>query len=73
MQADFFANSFLPHGISVAVPGSADQEYIHQKLVTEIELGIISEDTRQGLVDIVNRMIQRDGIETVILDVRNYR
>ena len=67
MQADFFANSFLPHGISVAVPGSADQEYIHQKLVTEIELGIISEDTRQGLVDIVNRMIQRDGIETVIL------
>ena len=67
MQADFFANSFLPHGISVAVPGSADQEYIHQKLVTEIELGFISEGTRQGLVDIVNRMIQRDGIETVIL------
>ncbi len=67
MQASFFSNSFVSHGISVAVPCSADQEYIHRKLETEIERGIVSGETRQGLVAIINRMIESDKIEAVIL------
>jgi len=67
MQANFFAPPFADEGVTVLVPAAEDQEYIHEKLMTEIELGIFTEETRQGLVAVVERMKRAEQIEGVIL------
>ena len=67
MQSNFFASPFTARGISVVVPQADDQEYIHEKLMSEIELGIFTDETRAGLLAVVERMIASDGIDGVIL------
>jgi len=67
MQSNFFSPQFAEQGISVAVPAVADQDYIHDKLMTEIELGIFTDKTRKGLLAIIERMIAVDKIDGVIL------
>lgn len=67
MQSNFFAESFSVRGISVAVPSAVDQEYIHEKLMSEIERGIFTDETRAGLLAVIERMIATDGIDGVIL------
>ena len=67
MQADFFQNPFLAKGMSVVVPEPDDQQLIHRRLFTEIELGIIRDSTRQELLAVARRMIDRHGIEAIIL------
>jgi aspartate racemase len=67
MQANFFAPPFAAAGITVLVPTEEDQEYIHEKLMTEIELGIFTEETRQGLVAVAERMKRAEQIEGIIL------
>jgi aspartate racemase len=67
MQADFYPKAFEKAGIPMVVPSEADQQLIHQRLFTEIELGIIKDSTRQELLDIIQRMIQQHHIDSVIL------
>ncbi len=67
MQSNFFAPQFSAREISVVVPSVADQDYIHYKLMTEIELGIITDETRKGLLAVIVRMIAADNIDGVIL------
>jgi len=67
MEENFFAPPFAAEGISVVVPTPADQAYIHQRLVDEIEIGIFKDDTRDGLLAIVKRMMESDAIDAVIL------
>jgi len=67
MQADFFKKPFLAKGMSVVVPEPDDQKLIHRRLFTEIELGIIKDSTRQELLAVAKRLIDRHGIEALIL------
>jgi aspartate racemase len=67
MQADFFQKTFNERGMVVVVPSEDEQQFIHEKLFSEIELGIIKEETREGLLSIVKRMIERDSIDSLIL------
>lgn len=67
MQSNFFASPFAAGGVSVVVPSAADQEYIHDKLMSEIERGIFTHETRNGLLAVIGRMIASDGIDGVIL------
>jgi len=67
MQADFFQRPFSKNGMSVSVPTPEEQQLIHEKLFSEIELGIIKDETREALLAIVKDMIERDGIDSIIL------
>lgn len=67
MQANFFAPPFAARDMAVVVPPPADQDYIHDRLVKEIELGIFTEETRNGLLAVIERMIDREKIDAVIL------
>lgn len=67
MQADFYQRAFATSGISVAVPSTESQQLIEQRLFAEIEIGIIKDSTREELLAIAKRMIDREGIEGVIL------
>jgi aspartate racemase len=67
MQHNFFAPPFAAQGITVVVPPEADQLYIHDRLVQEIELGIFTDETRRGLEAIIERMIASDNVDGIIL------
>ena len=67
MESDFFKKPFEYREMAVIVPDKEDQELIHQRLFSEIELGIIKDSTREELLSIVRKMIDRHSIDAVIL------
>jgi aspartate racemase len=67
MQSDFYQREFQKAAIEIAVPLPTEQQYIQQKLMTEIELGVFLESTRSGLLKIAQRMIAENSIQGLIL------
>jgi len=67
MQTDYYVKEFERNGISVLVPNQEEQEYIHTKIFTELQSLVIKDETRDGLLAIVKRMIDEEGIEGLIL------
>lgn len=67
MRHGFYQKVFNNFGIPVMVPDEAEQVIIHNRLFTEIELGIIKDSTRSELLAIVDRMIGRHSIDSLIL------
>jgi aspartate racemase len=67
MQSDFYARALAAGGMETVVPSPAEQERIHELLMTEIELGVLEDSTRQELLGIVKRMIDAHRIDAVVL------
>jgi len=67
MQGTFYQDVFTRSGIELFVPETAEQLYIHDKLLGEIGLGRIVEETRRELLAIIDRASGRYGIDGVIL------
>ena len=67
MESDFYIKPFEKNGMKVFVPEKKDQELIHQRLFSEIELGIIKDSTRNELLSIIKGLIDRHDIEALIL------
>jgi aspartate racemase len=67
MEAVFFKKPFENQGMTIVVPEKEDQERIHHRLFSEIELGIIKDSTREELLAIVKKMIDRHSIDALIL------
>lgn len=67
MQSEFYQRACNKNNIKIFVPNEKEQNYIHNKLMTEIELGNFFDETRKGLMDIIKRMIEEDSIEGAIL------
>jgi len=67
MQSNFYKKNCDKYKIALFVPNEKEQDYIHNKLMTEIEHGIFLDKTREGLLNIIKRMINEDFIEGIIL------
>ena len=67
MESDFYQKVFQRSGMVVVVPDENERQFIHHKLFSEIELGVIKESTRQELLAIVKKMKDRDSIDSLIL------
>ena len=67
MEAEFYKKPFISKGISVVVPSEEEQQLIHHKLFSEIELGIFKDSTRKELLSIAKRMVGEEGIDSLIL------
>jgi aspartate racemase len=67
MENDFFQKVFNDRQKEVVVPNPQEQEFIHQKIVDELEKGIVKEETKEAFQKIVSRMAEQDGIEGLIL------
>jgi len=67
MQARFYPDVFLKHGVEVIAPGNVDQVYIHEKYMGELVNGIVRPETREALVGIAERMREEQNIEGLIL------
>jgi aspartate racemase len=67
MQGRFYPEVFSQAGIALVAPNQHEQSYIHDKYLGELVHGIILPETREGLLAIVNRLKERDGIDGLIL------
>jgi aspartate racemase len=67
MGSDFYPKVFGQEGMSLVVPEEGDRKLIHDRLFSEIELGIIKDSTRRELLSIVERMIEKHSIDSVVL------
>ena len=67
MRASFYADAFAKSGIEIIVPSSDEIKIIDEKLFTEMELGIFKDETRKIILNIVQRMISDDKIDSLVL------
>lgn len=67
MTHTFFKIPFEQAGIEVVVPTVDQIQYIQDRIETELEHGIITDETRAGIVEIISAMKLQSGIEQVIL------
>lgn len=67
MQAAFFPKIFNSRQIVIVVPNEAEQAYIHEKYMSELFAGIILPETRERLLNIVQVMKEREGVDGLIL------
>lgn len=67
MQGRFYPQLFAERGVAVVAPGPDDQAYVHEKYVEALVRGHFQPDTRDGFVQIMDRMRERDGVDGIIL------
>lgn len=67
MGAQLFPEAFARRGLTIVVPNEREREFIHRKYMSELFIGVILEKTRTGLLEIVQQMKERDGVDGLIL------
>ena len=67
MENRFFKEPFTVNGKEIFVPNEQDQRFIHEKIVKELERGIVNEGTKKEFLAIAERMIEQHDIEGLIL------
>jgi aspartate racemase len=67
MESRFYPDKFAARGIDVVLPPPDERDYVHRRYVGELVNGVFRDDTRQGVLAILERMRQRDRVEAVIL------
>lgn len=67
MNNDFYQKIFQKEGLEIVVPDEKDRDIINEKLFSEIELGIFKEETKMLLINIVERMMDKHRIDSLIL------
>jgi aspartate racemase len=67
MQGGFYDREFEKRGMAIVLPADDDQEYIHEKYMTELVNGAILEETKARLLRIVNRLRMEQKIQGLVL------
>ena len=67
MQGRFYPDVFTRSGIELVVPAAAEQEYIHEKYMSELVLGVVLPETRARLLEVVDRLRRQENIDGLIL------
>ena len=67
MQGSFYPDVFSRRGLQLVTPEAADQDYIHDKYMRELVHGEYPVETRRRLLEIVDRLIDQQHIDGLIL------
>jgi len=67
MQGNFYPTVFAKAELALAIPTAADQDYIHDKYMSELVRGNFLPTTRAGLLAIAERLRETKKIEALIL------
>lgn len=67
MENDFFKEPFITNGKKLIVPNQKEQDYLHEKIVDELEKGIVKPETKDEFLKVISRMVEEEGIEGIIL------
>ena len=67
MQGGFYDREFEKRGMAIVLPADDDQEYIHEKYMTELVNGVVMKETKAGLLRIVDRLKREQEIQGLVL------
>lgn len=67
MQGGFYEKTACNYDIEIILPKPADREYIDNKYVTELIPGIIKQDTKKRLIEIIEDLKIKKNVEGLIL------
>jgi aspartate racemase len=67
MDGGFYQQVCARNGVTVVVPAEADRAYVHDRYFVELVDGAFRHETREGMLAVISRMRNADGIEAVIL------
>ena len=67
MQGPTYTRVFSKHGINIIVPNPDDQNYIHEKYMSEFVNGMIRDETKSRLLQILGSLKEGQDIEGLIL------
>ncbi len=67
MKSDLYPESFRKLRMKIYTPDILEQDYIHEKIFSELNKGIVSEDTKKRFLTIVESMIEKDAIDGLVL------
>ena len=67
MTGEFYRLPFKRNDIDIITPNETDMEYINQKISSELEMGIVKEDTLKEFQRIIKQLKEENNIEAVIL------
>jgi len=67
MKGEFYQDVFKEHGIAVFVPEEKDQVYVSERLRREATLDRVSDETKQGYLDILKKMVDAYKVQGLIL------
>lgn len=67
MQGGFYDEVLSSRGIEVLTPDDVDQRFIHEKYMGELVKGIILDETRAGLISVIEKMKQKYNIQGLVL------
>ncbi len=67
MAGEFYPEAFRKMSLDIVKPNASEQSYIHEKYMSELLKGIVSDDTRQALIGIATNLKERDGLDGVVL------
>jgi aspartate racemase len=67
MQGRYYPDVFDRAGITLFVPTPDEQTWIHDKYMIELIVGDFRPETREQMLAIADRLIERHGIESLIL------
>src|SRR5262249_11081008 len=66
MKARFYPDVFERGGIPLVLPTPAEQDYIHDKYMNELLKGTFLDETRAGLVKIIERIKRDENVDGLI-------
>jgi len=67
MSGGFYQDVFARSGIDLVVPNGEEQAYIHEKYIGELLKNVFTDETRAGLLAIIDQLRERDAVDGVIL------
>ncbi len=67
MEATFYPEVFARGGLTIVTPNEAERTLINEKYFGELLKNVFLPATRDQLLDIINRLKERDAIDGVIL------
>ena len=67
MTGEFFKAPFVKNGIQVVIPMENEIKMVNEKISTELELGVVKEETLLLFQNVINRMKDENGIEAIVL------
>jgi aspartate racemase len=67
MRASFYPKVFSRAGIEIILPAEGEQDRIHTHYMDELVNGIFLPETKDRLLEIVDHLKQRSGVDGIIL------
>ena len=66
-NGSFYPSGFDEYGLTVHTPSQSDKEWMHEKIFAELTNGVHTEETKAGLIEIVETMVEDADIDAVAL------